>query len=458
MSIGVKYHYTHFIYPFVIDEKRYHSFIYSIQKNSRVWKYKMNNFKDDVENYSFFLPYMQKFLFPTLYWNEKEKNDFKKKDSKEKARILGQTSCVCFEYDLKNIKNSVLARRKENIIDFDITELRLICFAPGICFFDIKTEIDEAEDIIDLSNIIDFNNSFRRITPSNCDVKDDSISVRSLNNINDIAIFIKSTIAGFEAENLENKYYSKLFTYSYVCLDKDTWSSPEDINKIRESFYKLQYNQESNKTTKFNPDYDKLKSNVYSRWQYSLFGFSRESGVVMTSEVEKYNITYMPYVYEKNYFYMLLLAVYQRISLINLSQEMMSNDNRNANKVQKKLTRFTHITWFGQITNSENGMDIWKKWQDAFELRDLYEEVHRQANEYHNMVSSSIQDKISVIVFIIYIANIILVGIQILVPLLNIQSFWVEVMVTSIIALIAAIYPMYLIGRWIKKKVLEKRI
>ncbi len=453
MSVGVKYHYTHFIYPFVVDTKKYGKFLASILKNEKVWKFKIHNVKEDEKMYNFFLPYMRKFLFPTVYWSDKYKKRFKNYDADMKANELKHSSCNTFEYDLSYLRKKVLNKRKDNIIDFDITEIKLICFEPGICFFDIKAEIDEAEEIIDLEYIMDFNSIFREITPDNCNVKNTNISVRSLDNINDIAIFIKSTIAGFESNSLENKYYDKLFTYTYVCLDKDSWNKPEDINKIRNNFYKLQYNMDTKNTSIFNDEYDKINENIYSRWQYSLFGFSRESGLIMASEVEKYNITYMPHTFEKNYFYMLLLAIYQRISLINLSQELITGDKTKANKLQGKLTRFTRITWFSQITNSENGMDIWKKWQNAFELQNLYEEVHRQCNEYYNMVSASVKDRISAILFIIYVASVVLAGMQIIVPMLNIESKFVEIIVVIIVATIACSYPAYVILRWFKHRI-----
>lgn len=458
MSVGVKYHYTHFIYPFVVENKKYSKFLASILKNDKSWKFKIHNFKEDESMYNFFLPYMRKFLFPTVYWSDRYIKKFKMYDNEIKANILKNCSCNTFEYDLSQMKNNVLNRRKDNIIDFDISEIKLICFEPGICFFDIKAEIDEAEQIIDLDYILDFNNIFREITPDNCNVKNPTISVRSLNNINDIAVFIKSTIAGFESSSLESKYYDKLFTYSYVCLDKNSWNKPEDIDKIKNNFHKFQYNMDSKNASVFNADYDKITNNVYSRWQYSLFGFSRESGVVMTSEVEKYNITYMPHAFEKNYFYMLLLAIYQRISLINLSQELIACDKTKANKLQGKLTRFTRITWFSQITNSENGMDIWQKWKNAFELEDLYEEVHKQCREYHEVSSASIQDRISTMIFFIYVANIILVGLQILIPLFNIENLYIEIIVTIIVITIALAYPLYFILSFFKNKLFNKNI
>ena len=69
-----------------------------------------------------------------------------------------------------------------------------------------------------------------------------------------------------------------------------------------------------------------------------MFGFSRESGVVFVSDKEKYDITRMPYNFEKRYLYMVLIALYQRISLINFSQNLMRQDKTAVKKLKKNLS------------------------------------------------------------------------------------------------------------------------
>ena len=46
MSIKVKYQYTHFIYPFVIDNKQYIDFIKYILSQQKDWKLKINEYKN----------------------------------------------------------------------------------------------------------------------------------------------------------------------------------------------------------------------------------------------------------------------------------------------------------------------------------------------------------------------------------------------------------------------------
>lgn len=97
---------------------------------------------------------------------------------------------------------------------------------------------------------------------------------------------------------------------------------------------------------------------------------------------------------------MVLIALYQRISLINFSQNLMRQDKTAVKKLKKNLTQFTNSSWFGQITNSEHGMDIWKLWQKAFGLPELYDEVHKEYLEYYDYVVSNNQSRISMILMI----------------------------------------------------------
>jgi hypothetical protein len=455
MSLKAKYHYTHFIYPFVVESNKYNDFLLNIIKQEKNWKLKIHEQKEDDELYNFYLPYMRKFLFPTLFWNNDYLKQFKTMSDSKKAHILKKLSCLTFNFNLDTIKTGTINNRKYGMIDFDITDIKLISFEPGICFLDIKAEIVDSIDNVDFDKILDFNSMFRDITPKNDNRNGLNIKARKIDNINDISIFIKSIIAGFETDDLEKIYYDKMFTYSYACIEKESWNKPEDLDNIINDFYKFQYVVDSKSSALFNPKCDKLDSNTYSRWLYSLFGFSRESGVVFVSEQEKYNITKMPYNYEKNYLYMLLLAFYQRISLINFSQDLLKKDKTMIQKLKKNLTKFTHFSWFSQITNSEHGMDIWKRWQTAFELPELYEEVHKEYIEYYDFIVASGQDKINMILIILYTASVIFAGLSIVVQLYNVKGTWVEPAIIYGLILTALSYPIYVVARKIKHK-LEK--
>ncbi|MEG1009720.1 MAG: hypothetical protein RSF67_07935 [Clostridia bacterium] len=452
MSIRAKYHYTHFIYPFVIDNNKYGSFIENILSQDKSWKLNIDKKNGDEELHNFFLPYMRKFLFPTIFWNDEYIKSYKNMNNYAKVSVLKRLTCLTFDYELNNIKTGKLTDNRYEVINFDISNIKIICFEPGICFLDIKAQIDESTENIDFNKILDFNNIFRELTPKNND-KFSNIKAKSIDNIKDISIFINSVISGFESNDLEKIYYDKMFTYSYACINKEDWNKNTNFDNIKNDFYRFQYVIDSKNTATFNNNCNKLEENTYSRWQFSKFGFSRESGVVLVSEDEQYNITRMPYNFEKTYLYILLLAFFQRISLINFSQELLRKDKTMVQRLKKKLTKFTHFSWFSQITNSEHGMDIWKSWQKAFELQELYDEVHREYMEYYDFVVASGQDKTNLILIILYTVSVIFSGISIVAQQFDMKGTWIEPFIIYLIIFTSLSYPIYLILRWCKHKI-----
>lgn len=453
MGLNAKYQYTHFIYPFVVDNEKYSEFLESILKQEKDWHMKVHEQKSDEKLYNFFLPYMKRFLFPTLFWGKEELKEFKNLNHKKQASAISRLTCTTFEYNLSSIKTGSVDVNTTEAIHFDISKINLICFEPGICFLDIKTEVEDVNELIEFNKILDFNHYFRNLTPraiTNIKSKS-SIKAKNIDKIENIAIFINSIISGFETEDLGKIYYDKMFTYSYVCIND--WK--ENLDEMKNDFYKFQYVIDSNDSAIFNQDLDKLEKNTYSRWKYSLFGFSRESGVVLVSDKEKYDITVLPYNFENTYLYMLFIAFYQRISLINFSQDLMKDDKTMAKKMKNRLTKFTHLSWFSQITNSEHGMDIWKRWQVAFELPELYDEVHREFSEYYETIVKNGQDRINSLLIVLYIISILFTGFQLLSKVVNFVHIDAIVIVIMVIAVIS--YPSYLLLRYVKHKIEARR-
>jgi hypothetical protein len=275
VNMKAKYQYTHFIYPFVVERKNYVSFLNSIISNEKDWNLKIHQYKDDTESYEFFLPYMRRFLFPSLFWDKQFEKQYKLMSNFKRAYNVSKLSCSTFEYKLSGIKTgNVSEGRFDSDINFDISSISLVCFKPGICFLDIKTEIEESEEMVDFNKVLDFNNRFRSLTPKSIDFKKNSFEkLKSIDRIENVPMFINSIIAGFETNDLEKVYYDKMFTYSYACVD--SLNSESDFDKISNDFYKFQYVMDSSSSAIFNKDCNKLSESTYSKWQYSMFGFSK---------------------------------------------------------------------------------------------------------------------------------------------------------------------------------------
>ena len=418
----------------------------------------MHNYETDKESYDFFLPYMKRFLFPTLFWSNQSKKQFKSMSLNKKIFNVLKLSCLTFDYQLSNIKTGTISHgRHFDTINFDISSIKLIVFKGGICFLDIKTEIEEPQEYIDFDTLLDFNHSFRTLTPQGIGKLSQltKMKARNIDKIENIAIFIKSIISGFETKDVEKIYYDKMFTYSYACIDD--WKTEKDFENIKNDFLKFQYVMSSKSSAIFNKNCSKLDENMYSRWQYSMFGFSKESGVVLVSEKEKYNITRMPYNFEKKYLYMLLLAFYQRIMLINFSQDLAKKDKSMARKLTNRFTKFTHFSWFSQITNSEHGMDIWENWIKAFKLKELFEEVHKEYLEYYDFVRATGQERFNIVLMITYVVNITFGGLSLLTNIFGLRETWLAPIIYIMMGIAIITYPTYLIGRWIKHKI-ENRL
>ncbi len=113
MPLNVKYQYTHFIYPFVVEDKDYNAFIASILKQDKKWNLNIHSYEKDKESYDFFLPYMKRFLFPTLFWNKQYEKQFLNMNFNKKVLIASRLSCVTFEYQLSNIKTGSIKASKK---------------------------------------------------------------------------------------------------------------------------------------------------------------------------------------------------------------------------------------------------------------------------------------------------------------------------------------------------------
>ncbi|MEG0221073.1 MAG: hypothetical protein RR702_01615, partial [Clostridia bacterium] len=261
-----KYQYTHFIYPFVVDSKKYNSFINKTISDEKKWSFKIYDQSVDYDVHSFFLPYMKNFLFQSLFWTKNEQKTFKDLNITQKMSKLSKMPCLTFDYNLGKIKTGNVTIKDEESINFEISQIRLVTFEPGICFLDIKTEIDTCGKYIDFDTILDFNFGFRELTPRG----DNRVSIKKLkankiDNIMDIATFISSITEGFETQNIEKVYYDKMFTYSYVCLDRSEWEEESDFKEIENDFYKFQYVLEGKSQSRFNNESEKQKANRYSR-------------------------------------------------------------------------------------------------------------------------------------------------------------------------------------------------
>jgi hypothetical protein len=453
MNLKTVYHYTYFIYPFLVTRERYKDFLGKFMKDTENWSFIIHDNVADLNTHAYFLPYVKKFLFPTLYWKTDYKIQFGNSGYKKKLDTLSELTSVTFKYRLDENCGSD-CKFNDSGIGFVIDNIELICFEPGICFLVIKTELDRSSDVYS-NDILDFNYRFRTINPRyQKKKKTEGIFLKNqqFDRLEDFSSFIENLLYGFEDVEVENIYFDRLFTYSYMCLDEKEWNENKSLDDIINEFYKFQYVLPGNYGSSFDPGFKGVKDNTYIRWKYSIYGFSRESGVVFSSESEKFNSTKLPGYYENMYFYIFLLAFYQRIALIIFSQELMTGGRNRIEKLKVELAKFTHFSWFSQITNSEQGMDIWKKWQKAFDLPALFDEVQKEYSEYYEYTVARGQERINLFLVIVFVISAVFSGLGVManMGIVSAGSEWVKISIAATVVATILIFPIYFIIKGLK--------
>lgn len=403
MELKTRYQYTYFIYPYIIDNKKYKEYIASLIKNKNC-EIKIFDKDKDLEIYSYFLPKMRKYIFPTF--------DMKiNKTAKINVSKLAKQTCCIFDYKLKeDIQGK--AGKETNGIFFDIKNIEIICFNSGICFLSIKTNVEDSKEF---QNILNFNYKFRNIKAKKMAKRQfDNIKIQT-NSFEDIKKFtdlVEELTCNSVAASELNIDIEKFFTYSYTCLEQESWNSNNPFSNIEHEFYKYCNVLPS----VYNLNLDKISKNedieTISKWEYIKIGFSKTGSCLLTSAVDTYNYTKLPFNFEKKYLYQYIFLLYKKIYLNKLNYDYIKE--KKSTKLRKKFLEFTQNIWIYEITSNDIGSLMYKNWSKVLELDKTYFNIK---NEYDLIYKESNLDKTSkvnrsillglVIVLIINILNII---------------------------------------------------
>ena len=129
----------------------------------------------------------------------------------------------------------------------------------------------------------------------------------------------------------------------------------------------------------------------------------------MASNIEINNYTKLLFDYENEYFYTVLIRLYQRIYLKKLENDFKSK--KDMMNIRLKFSKFTKEIWLSEITNSLTGTSFYNKWKEVFELQDIYDDIK---NKYDIVYKESRIEKNNKLNKIILIALIISLSLNIL--------------------------------------------
>lgn len=374
MELKTKYQYTYFIYPFVVKTENYNNFISRMVVDNN-WNIKLYRKDEDIEADSHFLSTAKSVMFPTLDWDASKFDKFKKYTSKEKSKILSSLPSTMFEYKTEELSKG-RAGAEENAIFFEISRIKLMCFNDGICFLMLKAEIDST-DYAKFSSLLNLNYKFRNVSPKYNHLKDYEyikVQANKFENMENIRDFIKRICVDYEDLSNQDIYSNRLFVYSYACLDESEWNSTKDFSVIKNEFLKYQYVLSGDYNSEFAENLE--MENTYSRWKYSIYGFTKTAGTVFSSAIDHFNFTKLPFYFENVYMYIMLYALYQRLMYIIILKQMAKNNI--GRKMHKKVQKITLMTALDQVTNAEHGMALWQNWNKVFGLNEMYDKLIKQ--------------------------------------------------------------------------------
>lgn len=364
MEQKMKYQYTYFIYPYVVKEQKYTKYMLKLLKNKKCHPQFWEKEKD-FDIYQFFIPTIRENIFKSFSFSKDKIKKFEKLDMEMQASLLAQYPCAMFQYDIgQDVQGKA---GDENGIFFRIDKIQLICFQSGICFFLIKTNIEDSNNFND---VINFNYKFRDIKSDLKHLKDyENIKIQT-NTFQDI-----KTLSDIMEEIIGNEEYSKsldidtnrFYTYSYTCLEQECWNKEISFEQIQSDIYKYMNILPAN----YQSDYNEKQMNIISDGKYVKIGITKMSCNLVASGIDTNHYTRLPHAYENEYLYTYILALYKKIYLKKIEKEYQ----KNTKKTSDKFVKFINKLWKHEITNDEMGSLIYDKMHQTLELDKQFLEV-----------------------------------------------------------------------------------
>ena len=401
MELKSKYQYTYFIYPYIIDQYKYTKYILNLLNNKKI-KIKCIEKEKDLEIYNYFLPNIKKYMFGDFEITKNKINHIKELNKNMQAKILSQYDCIMFEYELEQSMQG--KAENEKCLFFEIPKIEIICFNTGICFLNIKTNIEGSNNF---SDILDFNYKFRDLNSENNNLKNyENINIQSstFKDIETISDIIKN-ITGHK-ENLKklNMQEDKVFTYAYTCLEEipDKENETEIIKKEYTKYISLKPSLYNSNNLRYE---EGIQKNNYVKIGASNLGIGL---LTTTKEIENY--TKLPHSFENEYLYTYIIALYKKIYL-QITQYQLEK-TKNPFNILKKIDKFIKKIELSEITEDEFGKEFYKYTQEKIGYNETYKRIKdwRQIikqNKAYKKVKT--RDKIlKIVILILAIINIIL--------------------------------------------------
>lgn len=367
MELMTKYQYTYFIYPYVIDSKKYETYLLKLLKTKKC-HVRIFEKEKDMHLYHYFLPNIREQMFWSFGLTKKGMKSLEELDCNMQATLLAKHPCNIFQYELTKDLQGKLG--EGNGIFFDISEIKIVCYETGICFLVFKTILQDSDNF---ANVLNFNYKFREINSDTYHLKEyENIKIQSdlFKDTKEISAFIQEITGGSSSAKKLNLDNEKFITYSYTCLDQHAWNDEVENESIEQEFKKYRAILPENRQV--TDEYQGQSFQIFQN-RYARYGFSNNGTVLLTSDIHTENYTILAQKYESEFLYTYLLVLYKRLLLKKLNYGF--NETSKFKLVEKQFLSFTKDLWIQEITDDEFGKVLIKNWEDILGVEDIFSKL-----------------------------------------------------------------------------------
>ena len=327
----------------------------------------------------------------------------------------------------------VLGKDREVPFKFDCVNLFMFRVGVGFLAFRVKPESNDLSDWLDLLHYFRFTKRAHYLTArrktgkdtydsffppiavptseeqkpadNNADGQTETVASQTPEKKGTLSQIIHGLLNSIgEEKKLPNNWWDEIFIHNqmlgYAAVLVEDFPADEDFNLL----YRLRNFFPGGKEIypspfDLSPNHPSLLEYGNRQW----FTFSFDGGSFLACDApgnEFFNAT-LPGHLRDAYFHLYIIALHQRFAMISLSQEVAEKweTKIEANKVRafeqirgKFLAFTTRGYFFAEVAQSEHHQRYYRKWQEYFELRRVYNEVRKMFEWLELIHAKRIQD------------------------------------------------------------------
>jgi len=141
---------------------------------------------------------------------------------------------------------------------------------------------------------------------------------------------------------------------------------------------------------------DLIKKATNPRWSNygTLFGITEYSFMILSTDhnnLKEYGTDFLVNHLRTMYHKMVGLCLFQRASLLGFSEQLQNNSSgkyahKNIRKIYKNYSLFINQHYFREITPQSQGVELYRRLQECFEIEREVNHIDREMNNFHDIV------------------------------------------------------------------------